>query len=680
MSQDPPKPSELAVRRIEPFDGPIDAVVRVPGSKSITNRALLAAGLATGSSQLTGVLFADDTRAMLMCLAALGADVAVDEPSSSVAVVGIGGRSIPSEGVLDARQSGTTSRFLLPVLSALPGDWRLDGDAQLRARPFDDQIAALGQLGARMEPLGDPGRLPLRIRGALLAGGELDVPTDVSSQFLSGLLLAAPLLDGELIIRAAGTIVSRPYIDMTVAVMRAFGAHVDEPDVDDPSPAWAVAGGGYAGADFSIEPDASAASYAFGAAAVTRGRVTVPGLSRAGHGAVSLQGDVGFVDVLAQMGAMVHDDGSSITVDCRADVVGAGGLIGVDVDMSQVSDTAQTFAAVAATADGSSSADGIGFIRFKETDRIAAVVNELLRLGVNAAETDDGFTVVPGPVRAAVVETYDDHRMAMSFALLGLVNDGIDIAGPECVAKTFPEYWTVLESMRPDSSDVGRILAIDGPAGSGKSTISKAVAAALDVAHLDTGAMYRAVTFAVLERGVDPKDTAAVIGVAAEVDVQVTDRVTVDGVDATVAIRTPEVTAAVSTVSAIPIVRREVVRLQRELALAPDGCVVEGRDIGTVVFTDAPLKVYLTADPRVRAARRLAEMESKGLTGPGSATLDEIAADIERRDHEDSSRIDSPLRPADDAVMVDTSDRTVDELVDEIVLMTRRAWNEDEHE
>ena len=657
---------------IVPFDGPVDGVVEVPGSKSITNRALLAAGLATGTSHLTGVLFADDTEAMLSCLEQLGCEVDADPLAATVTVTGIGGRELAAGGTLDARQSGTTSRFLLPVLAALPGDWTLDGHEQLRARPFDDQVMALADLGARMEPIGEAHRLPMRVHGARLAGGALEVPANVSSQFLSGMLLAAPLLDGELVIRTSGTIVSRPYIDMTVAVLRAFGADVREPDPDDPAPAWSVAGTGYRAADHAVEPDASAASYVFGAAAVTRGRVTVPGLTRA-----ALQGDVGFVDVLAEMGCVVTDDGANLTVDARVETLPGGELRGVEVDMSQVSDTAQTFAAVAATATGPSTVDGIGFIRFKETDRVGAVVTELRRLGIEAEELGNGFTLTPGPVAPAVVDTYDDHRMAMSFSLLGLVNEGVRIADPDCVNKTFPTYWKVLESMRPTTTSL-RILAIDGPAGSGKSTISRAVADALGVAHLDTGAMYRAVTFAVLERGVSPTDTDAVIAVAADVDVQVTDRVTVNGVDATTAIRTPEVTAAVSTVSAIPTVRREVVRIQRDLALEPDGCVVEGRDIGTVVFTDAPLKIYLTARVDVRASRRLAEMEAKGLTGPGSATFEEIAAEIERRDHQDSSRADSPLRPADDAVVLDTSERTIEDLVSDIAARTRAAWGEEQ--
>ncbi len=643
---------------------PIDTVVVVPGSKSITNRALLVAGLAEGESNLCGVLFADDTAAMMSSLETLGVGLDIDRDVCTARVTGIGGHPSVASANLNANQSGTTGRFLLPALAALPGRWNLDGDVQLRARPFDDQIAALEALGGRVESLDESGRLPMLVSGAGLPGGVVEVAGDVSSQFLSGLLMSGPLFSDGLALRVTTELVSRPYVDMTVAVMRMFGADVTEP-IDGGSE-WVVAGGGYTAADVTIEPDASAASYAFAAAAVTRGRVKVAGLSRD-----VLQGDIGFVEVLADMGATVIDDGSSITVDCTDE--DAAALVGVDADMSQISDTAQTLAVVAATAEGATTVTGIGFVRQKETDRIGAVVTELQRLGVAATDDGDGFTVHPGEISPAVVQTYDDHRMAMSFALLGLVNEGVSIADPGCVAKTFPGYWSFLEGLGVSTSF---ILGLDGPAGSGKSTVSRAVAEALGVAHFDTGAMYRAATWATLDRGLDPADSDAVASMVRDLSIEVAEKVTVDGVDVTRAIRKPEVTAVVSTVSAVPAVRRELVRLQRRFALGRPGCVVEGRDIGTVVFPDAPLKIYLTARVDVRATRRLAEMESKGLTGPDLATLDEITADIKRRDLADSSRADSPLRAAADAVVVDTSDRSVEDLVEEIASRTRRVWEE----
>ena len=431
-----------APRRIEPFGGPLDADVRLPGSKSITNRALVAAALATGESHLRGVLLADDTDAMLDGLARLGVDVAVDRDRRTVTIVGTGGRLGAAGVEVDARLSGTTSRFLLPVLGLAPGPVRLDGGAPLRRRPMGESIDALRALGATVEEPEGRGHLPVVVSGGPVPGGAVAVRGDASSQFLSGLLLSAPPMADGLEVSVEGPLVSLPYVAMTVAVMRAFGATVH---VGGDDRAFAVAGTGYRAADFDVEPDASAASYVLAAAAICGGRVRVAGLGRG-----ALQGDVAFADVLARMGAEVT------RTDDAIEVRGTGVLHGVEVDMADISDTAQTFAAVAVFAEGPSEARGIGFIRRKETDRIAAVVTELRRCGIGAEETDDGFRIEPGTPGPAVIETYDDHRMAMSFALLGLRVPGIEIADPGCVAKTFPDYFEVLESMRPDPARATR--------------------------------------------------------------------------------------------------------------------------------------------------------------------------------------------------------------------------------
>jgi len=637
--------------RIEPFGGPVDVVIDVPGSKSLTNRALLIAALADGVSTIEGLLLADDTEAMIDAARCLGAKVKIDRETCTATITGTTGeiaRNQAREGgvvVVDARQSGTTSRFLLPTLATTPGEWVLDGHAQLRARPFDDQLKVLRDLGADIAELGERGRLPLRISGSQLDGGSVELAGDVSSQFLSGLLVASPLMVSALTIRLTTELVSRAYVELTVAVMGAFGADVS---LDENS--WTVRPGRYMGCDYVVEPDASSASYFFGAAAITRGRCRVNGLGRG-----SLQGDLGFVDVLASMGADVTKSDAWTEVKVHAP------LNGVSVDMSQISDTAQTLAVVASTATGPTEVSGIAFIQAKEIRRIDAVVSELTRVGVGASAIPDGFVVEPGPANAAIVETYDDHRMAMSFALLGLVHDGITIANPDCVNKTFPNYWAMLESMRPVVSRP-RVVALDGPAGSGKSTVAAALAAELGIRHFDTGAMYRAVTYAVLRDGIDPSDTEAVAEVASRIRIELSDRVVVDGVDATAEIRSIEVTELVSTTSAIPRVRAELIRVQREWALAQDGAVLDGRDIGTVVFPDAPVKAYLTARVDVRAERRFGEL--------GGKTVAEIAADIERRDEADSSQ----SQVAEDAIRIDTSERTVTDIVDELAALTRSAW------
>ena len=419
-------------RLLVPVDGPLDADVVVPGSKSITNRALVAAALAAGRSVLTGVLFADDTEAMLDSLTRLGVELTIDRDAHVVEVDGTGGVLPGGPIELDARLSGTTSRFLLPLLALGTGPYRLDGAAPLRGRPMGDVIDALVTLGSEIVPEAQPGHLPVYVRGSISRRAEVRLRADVSSQFTSGLLLAAPCRPDGLTVRLEGPVVSQPYLDLTVAVMRSFGATVSRPD---PS-TYVVQAGGYRAATYAIEPDASAASYFFAAPLVAGGRVRVLGL----HGDAQ-QGDVRFVDELARVGAVVRDTPSGLEV--RAD----GTAHGIETDFTHISDTAQTLAAVAVFADGPTTIDGIGFIRRKETDRIAGVVTELQRCGIVAHERADGLRIEPGTPHPATIETYDDHRMAMSFALLGLRVEGIRIADPGCVAKTFPTFWDVFDAL-----------------------------------------------------------------------------------------------------------------------------------------------------------------------------------------------------------------------------------------
>lgn len=414
------------VLAVEPLTAPVDATVRPPGSKSITNRALLCAALAPGTSTLTGVLFADDTRAMMGAVGSLGATVVLDEEHHTVTVTGIDPAVTGGAGTIDARQSGTTSRFLLPAAALLAGRTVVDGTEQLRARPFGPVLDALRQIGAGVEELGAPGCLPAAVQGPA-RGGPVEVSGHISSQFLSGLLMAGSLMDRGLDVSLTSPLVSVPYVEMTKAVMAAFGVTVD---------GLTVAPGGYRPARYAIEPDASAASYFLGAAAITGGRVTVAGL-----GTESVQGDVRFADVLERMGASVMRTADSLTVR------GTGSLRGVDVDMADISDTAQTLAAVAVFADSPTRVRGIGFIRGKETDRVGAVVTELRRAGIDAVEDTDGFTIRPGRPRPTRFATYEDHRMAMSLSLIGLRAPGMEIADPGCVAKTYPAYFTDLAAL-----------------------------------------------------------------------------------------------------------------------------------------------------------------------------------------------------------------------------------------
>lgn len=416
--------------------GPVDATVTLPGSKSITNRALVCAALAAGRSEIHGALDADDTVAMVRSLRALGVDV---DRRRDVLVVEPAARFAHAD--VDANQSGTTARFLLPVLALDDQRRLLDGDAQLRARPMHPAFEALRALGVVVEEGGEPGHLPAAVQGPVRSG-TVSLSGDVSSQFLSGLLLAAPAVDGGLEVQVTTELVSRPYVDMTLAVMRAFGAEIDAAD-----DRWRVAPGRYRPTRYAVEPDASAASYAWAAALVTGGAVTVPGLHRG-----SLQGDVAFADVLERMGAEVlwHDD--AVTVRAGST------LRGIDVDMAHISDTVPTLAVLAVLAEGPTTIHGVGFIRKKETDRIAAPVDELRRCGIDAEATYDGMVIRPGPVQPAVFESYGDHRMAMAFALLGLVVPGVEIRDPDCVAKTFPGYWDLLDSLRAGSVPPARTV------------------------------------------------------------------------------------------------------------------------------------------------------------------------------------------------------------------------------
>jgi 3-phosphoshikimate 1-carboxyvinyltransferase len=423
----------VAIRPIDPLALAPQTSVRVPGSKSLTNRALLCASLSRGTTVLLGALEADDTDAMVDCLGRAGVKVGWEDDDLVVQGTGHLG---PGDATLDARLSGTTSRFLLPALAASPGTWVLDGEPPLRARPFGGLLDAVRALGGDVRERGAPGCLPLAIWGTLLEGGRVQVAGDVTSQFVSALLLAGPLLDQGLDITVEGPMVSEPYVTMTRSVMEAFGVKVDGLHV--PRTRYSTPGG------YVIEPDASAASYFFAIAAVTGGTVTVEDL-----GSASSQGDLAFAtDVLVRAGCTVEQEEHSTTV------TGPPGGVprGIDVDLGAMPDMAQTMAAVAVFADGPTRVRGVGIIRGHETDRIAAVVKELQALGIDATEHDDGFTIVPGTPRSGVVATHDDHRMAMAFTVIGLRAPGIAIADADCVAKTFPRFFDTVDRLLTDGT------------------------------------------------------------------------------------------------------------------------------------------------------------------------------------------------------------------------------------
>lgn len=431
----PPAASPPVIQAIEirPVQNPRPLAIRPPGSKSITNRALVCAALADGTSALHGALASDDTVVMVEALRALGIDVAWQASVAPMVVAGQGGR-IPATGAdLYVGNSGTTVRFLAAMLALGHGSYRLHGTPRMHERPIQDLLDALGQLGARAASEAGTGCPPVVVHADGLAGGTARVRGDISSQFLSGLLLAAPYAAADVVLEIDGELVSRPYVNMTLAVMRAFGVEA----IDQGRRFVVPAGGGYRAQSYPIEPDASAASYFFAAAAATGGTVTVEGLSRD-----SLQGDVAFVEVLRRMGCQVSYEPGRITVR-------GGQLKGVDVDMNAISDTVQSLAAVAVFAQGETVVRGVGHIRHKETDRLRAVAIELRKLGAEVDERDDGLRIVPRPLHGAQIDTYDDHRMAMSMAIVGLRVPGVVIRDPGCTSKTYPGFFDDLQKLAP---------------------------------------------------------------------------------------------------------------------------------------------------------------------------------------------------------------------------------------
>ncbi|MCZ2127845.1 MAG: 3-phosphoshikimate 1-carboxyvinyltransferase [Anaerolineales bacterium] len=419
--------------RIRPIDRPLNAVVRAPGSKSLTNRALLVAALAEGTTTLTNALFSDDSRYFARALLALGFDVRLNEADSSMTVVGQGGRIPAKKAKLNIGNAGTAARFLTAFLALGKGAYVLDGNPRMRQRPIGDLVAALTQLGADVRAQG--GCPPLEIFADGLRGGKARVAGDVSSQFLSALLMVAPYAKNKIEIELTTELNSKPYADMTIEIMKEFGVEVERNDYS----RFAIGASQYLPiANYPIESDASAASYFFAAPAICGGSVAVENISRK-----SKQGDLKFLDVLTQMGCTV------IETDNRLQVAGASELRGLDLDMRDIPDTAQTLAAIAPFASSPTRIRGIASARVKETDRVRAVCAELTRLGVRVEEHADGMTIYPTEtLRPATVQTYDDHRMAMAFSLIGLRFDGVTIDNPSCVSKTFPNFFKVLESLR----------------------------------------------------------------------------------------------------------------------------------------------------------------------------------------------------------------------------------------
>ncbi|MBK8780760.1 MAG: 3-phosphoshikimate 1-carboxyvinyltransferase [Anaerolineales bacterium] len=431
--------------KINPITHSLNATVRVPGSKSLTNRALLIASLANGTTHLTNALFSDDSRYFAKALQTLGFDVQLDEVNHSMTVTGLGGKIPATKAELFIGNAGTAARFLSAFLTLGNGQYILDGEPRMRERPIGDLVEALAQLGCDIQPMqkAEGGMQicpPVKITANGLPGGKTTIAGDISSQFLSALLMVAPYAQNPIEVTLSTDLNSKPYVDMTIAIMKDFGVEIERNEYSrftiHPSSYLPIT-------SYPIESDASAASYFFAAPAICGGTVKVENISRK-----SVQGDVAFVDVLKQMGCTVEENDNSILVTRNSS------LHGVDVDMRDIPDTAQTLAAVAPFADSPTRIRGIASARVKETDRVSATCTELKRLGVQVEEHEDGMTIYPtfdlrpSTFKPATVQTYNDHRMAMAFSLIGLRFDGVTIENPSCVSKTFPNFFEVLEELR----------------------------------------------------------------------------------------------------------------------------------------------------------------------------------------------------------------------------------------
>jgi 3-phosphoshikimate 1-carboxyvinyltransferase len=643
--------------------------VHLPGSKSISNRVLLLAGLAEGTTIVHDLLDSDDTRVMLAALERLGCGITHDGPT--LRVRGLAGTLAVHEAELFLGNAGTAMRPLtaaLAVLGAIQGGrFELRGVPRMHERPIGDLVDALRQLGCGIDELGKPGYPPLVLRGE--AGGKLAIDRpirvrgDVSSQFLTALLLALPLVSaaGAITVEVEGELISKPYVEITLALLARFG-------IDVARQGWALfsipAHSRYRSpGEIHVEGDASSASYfiALGALAATEAPVRIVGV-----GSSSIQGDIRFVDAARAMGADVRSEANALQVRR-----GTWPLKALTLDCNHMPDAAMTLAAMALYADGPSTLTHIGSWRVKETDRLAAMAIELRKLGATVEEGADWIRITPPQTwRSASLHTYDDHRMAMC-ASLAAFNPlagaappvPIRIEEPACVAKTFPDYFEALFALvRADPHQVP-VIAIDGPTASGKGTLAAATALRLGYHLLDSGSLYRVTALAALRGGLladgaEP-DPRALAKMAAELPLRFdAGQVWLGDENVTESLRDEAVGLGASRVSAVPEVRQALHALQLSFRRAP-GLVADGRDMGTIVFPDAALKIYLTASAGQRAERRYKQLISKGI----SASIDSLRTDLEARDARDTSRPVAPLKPAEDALLLDNSAVTIEQSV-----------------
>ena len=649
--------------------------VQLPGSKSISNRVLLLAALSHGTTVLHDLLDSDDTRVMLQALHTLGCTITPGQvtPGQPLHITGLGG-ALPADAAatLFLGNAGTAMRPLTAALAVLGGQFEMTGIARMYERPIGDLVDALRQLGCQIDYLGTPGYPPLKIGHPDFAAhlaAPIRVRGDVSSQFLTSLLMALPLLAQEqaITIDVEGELISKPYIHITLELLARFGIRVE-------NHGWQrfviPAGSRYQSPGaIHVEADASSASYFIALGAIATGDNGQKSIKIEGVGLDSIQGDIRFAEAAQAMGAVVTGGPNWLLVQR-----GAWPLKAIDLDCNHIPDAAMTLAAMALYANGTTTLRNIASWRVKETDRIAAMACELRKLGATVEEGADFIRITPPASvqdwQAASIHTYDDHRVAMCFSLAAFNPAGLPvrIEDPQCVAKTFPDYFEALFTLVQPSAPAP-VICIDGPTASGKGTVASLVAQRLGFALLDSGALYRIAGLAATRAGI-PLETAHAQHIAdlvATLHIVFTpdQRVLLGAEDISLAIRTEAAGMNASRVSAFPAVRQALLQLQRDFRRLP-GLVADGRDMGTVIFPDAALKVYLSASAQCRAERRFKQLIDKGL----SANIADLLADLQARDARDMQRSAAPLKPAEDALHWDNhAERTIEQAVQQVL-----AW------
>jgi 3-phosphoshikimate 1-carboxyvinyltransferase len=636
--------------------GPLDRAggnVRLPGSKSISNRILLLAALAEGRTRIHDLLASDDVERMLEALRLLG--VRISGAHGLVTVEGCGGSFPVKQADLFLGNAGTAFRPLTAALALSGGHYKLSGLPRMHERPIGDLVDALRGLGADIRYMGNDGYPPLEIRpSAMGSNAKVEVRGDVSSQFLTALLMALPLAGRQITIEVAGELISKPYIDITLSLMTRFGVMVEREGWSSftiPVGSRLVSPG-----DIYVEGDASGASYFLAAGAIGGGPVRVEGV-----GSSSIQGDVGFARALAEMGARIDMHENWIEASAPMD----GRLRAFDLDLNAIPDAAMTLAVAALFADGTCRLRNIASWRVKETDRIAAMATELRKLGAHVEEGADFLSVTPPPesrlTDGTVIDTYDDHRIAMCFSLAALGGVRVRINDPKCVAKTYPDYFEQYGEITWNSSVP--VIAIDGPSASGKGAVAQRVAERLGFHYLDSGSLYRLVALTALRDRIELKDADSLGRAARELPVHFSaGRILLNAEDVTDSIRAEAVSAAASEIASFPSVRQGLMRRQQAFRHAP-GLVAEGRDMASVVFPDAALKVFLTASAEERARRRYKQLIEKGF----NATLTTLLQDIRQRDARDTERSVAPLQKSVDAQIIDTTGLSIEEVVARIL-------------